>query len=318
MFFHSHRFRFQQTILLLLAILLFSILFPALFTNWTNKQAANFRIYEPKSCGKYILFSDASGKTTEKLDLESFLPCAVMGQLSIDSNEEFLKSFAVILRTYLWNTLSGETSISIEDLSIPYLSYDEMENLWKDDFSENLNFLNKIVSDTSLLVLKQKDTLIQPYYHAQSCGKTRPASQSYLKSADCPDDLSSTHLLGTNVFSKETFLQNLAKISTDIKISESAPLETFQILSRDESGYVTELQIGEIPVSVEQFVEIFELNSANFSVDEYNGGIRIVTKGNGHGYGMSLSQAEALAKNGSSFEDILNYFYQDITIAQAH
>ena len=56
------------------------------------------------------------------------------------------------------------------------------------------------------------------------------------------------------------------------------------------------------------------INSPSFMIEEYNGGVRIATYGKGHGLGVSLCYASVLAKKGSSYKEILNYFYTNIDI----
>jgi stage II sporulation protein D len=43
-----------------------------------------------------------------------------------------------------------------------------------------------------------------------------------------------------------------------------------------------------------------------------DGEIRAATKGLGHGLGLSLYGAEAMAKSGSSYKEILKYYYSDV------
>lgn len=45
------------------------------------------------------------------------------------------------------------------------------------------------------------------------------------------------------------------------------------------------------------------------SIEEYEKGIRITTKGNGHGFGMSISYARYLADHGKPWQEILSTFY---------
>ena len=50
-------------------------------------------------------------------------------------------------------------------------------------------------------------------------------------------------------------------------------------------------------------------NSACFTVTEVDGEVRIVTKGLGHGFGLSQNEAEHMAGEGKTYEEILAYFY---------
>lgn len=82
----------------------------------------------------------------------------------------------------------------------------------------------------------------------------------------------------TVVYSNEVFATLVNELLSNASISTSAPLETFQIISRDDSGCVTALEIASQSVDIEVFAEQFDLTSTYFEVDEYNGGVRIITK----------------------------------------
>ena len=63
------------------------------------------------------------------------------------------------------------------------------------------------------------------------------------------------------------------------------------------------------------FRKALSLNSTNFTY-EFNGDtITFNCKGYGHGVGMSQWGANAMAKNGSSYDEILKHYYTGIEIA---
>ena len=83
---------------------------------------------------------------------------------------------------------------------------------------------------------------------------------------------------------------------------------------REESGYVKTIQVGNSSVSGEEFRKVFSLNSACFYIREIDGRVRIVTKGLGHGYGLSIYGANEMAKEGKTYQEILSYYYSGIEI----
>ena len=60
--------------------------------------------------------------------------------------------------------------------------------------------------------------------------------------------------------------------------------------------------------------KILGLSSAAMTIENSNGKIKITTKGLGDGMGVSLYTADFMAKQGSSYEQILKAFYSGITI----
>lgn len=86
------------------------------------------------------------------------------------------------------------------------------------------------------------------------------------------------------------------------------------ILERDSSGYVLTLQINGKNVSGEFFRSFLGLNSACFTIEEKGSAVEIVTKGIGHGVGMSQYGANEMAKGGKDFVAILQHYFTNIQI----
>lgn len=58
----------------------------------------------------------------------------------------------------------------------------------------------------------------------------------------------------------------------------------------------------------------FALRSANFDLAYADGNFTFTVRGYGHGVGMSQTGAKYMAEQGSSYEEILNWYYTDISI----
>ena len=86
------------------------------------------------------------------------------------------------------------------------------------------------------------------------------------------------------------------------------------IESRTEGGCVKIIRIGNIKLSGIQIRKILNLNSANFTID-YNGNeMKFITKGYGHGVGMSQWGAQGMAQKGYKYYDILFHYFKNTNI----
>ena len=92
-------------------------------------------------------------------------------------------------------------------------------------------------------------------------------------------------------------------------------MEHFNIEARDGSGYVIQAKLGEAVMSGESLRECLGLNSSCFYIKEVEGQIRIVTRGLGHGLGLSQYAANEMAKEGKDYQEILSYFYKNTDLA---
>ncbi len=90
--------------------------------------------------------------------------------------------------------------------------------------------------------------------------------------------------------------------------------DTIQLVSREESGYVAEIQIGSHVYTGDQVRVILGLPSPCFTLEAHEGQVRAVCEGIGHGYGLSQFGADHMAKEGKTAQEILKHYYQNIEI----
>lgn len=301
---------------------IFKIILLALIALWIPTILIYFlgekndkKVYNVKNSGKTIIMEN------EKLDIEEFIPCVVASQIDIKSNEEVIKAFTVVIRTYINRQMKNSASIEADKLGLPYITYSQMEKVWENDFTKNYNMLMKSVSNTAMEMLYYNDELIVPYYHYLSSGKTRTGSEvgencnlPYLKSVTSKGDITNEKFLSMKTMSYEEFANTIMKFRDSIVISKENPLEVVSIVERDSAGYVKNIQVGTTLLTGDEFMKCFALNSPDFTVENYEEKVRIITKGNGHGLGLSIVGANNMAGEGASYKEILLYYYTDIKI----
>ncbi|MCI8597848.1 MAG: hypothetical protein HFJ10_05325 [Lachnospiraceae bacterium] len=242
--------------------------------------------------------------------IEEYVKGILPGQMPATCEEEALKSQAVIIRTNLLrksmefyqkeDLVSAAEAIREEDLAemgFTYYSPLELEKMWGyDQFDRFEAKIQKVVEETAGKILTLEGKPLDLPYHAVSAGQTRDGqvlgdSYSYLEAVECTDDLRSEDYLEIQTLS----IQNVP-----------------EILSRDESGYVTEIRLGEETLAGEEFRDRYHLNSSCFTVESVEEGVRVTTKGLGHGLGLSIYQANLQAQNGWTCLEILSYFYKNV------
>ena len=59
---------------------------------------------------------------------------------------------------------------------------------------------------------------------------------------------------------------------------------------------------------------MLNLNSTNFSISYKGNNMVFLCKGYGHGVGMSQWGANAMAKNGAGYDEILKHYYTGVAI----
>ncbi len=308
----------KNILIKIIIIVSFCLLFPTALTLFINgKQSTT--VPELKSSGRTIIITTDS--KTYEMDMEEFIPCVLANQLDIDSPDEAIKAQAVIIRTYILYYMNDNTTIDASKLDLAYTLYDDLKNIVGDDFSTYYTKLKNAVADTGGEIIKYEDSIIIPYFHAISAGKTRNGEEAlgsadypYLLSKECADDTSSQDYLTITYIEKSDFVNILKEQCDDLQINEENPLENIQVLSRCSAGYVSSIQVGNCTFTGDEIQMYFSLKSPYFEFENFEDRIRIICKGNGHGLGLSIFGATQMAEKGSTYKDILSYYYTGVTI----
>lgn len=288
------------------------------------------RIEDSKSTGTItgdsIIFTNEDGEE-ESLGIEEYLLGVLPSQIPVQYDLEVLKAQAVIVRTYVKNALGENIRIPKEELNQTYYTLEELEELWGyEGFTENYEKYELAIKQTSGIVARYNGQYVQLPFHAVSGGKTRSGIDAfgnnaypYLVNVESNADIESDSYLSLITFSEAEIINACKEKFPDINSSDSMEADAInqdllEVISRDASEYVTEIRVGNMVMTGEEFRECLHLNSSLFITGVLDGKIRIVTKGLGHGIGMSQYGANAMAMSGKSYEEILKYYYQGITV----
>lgn len=248
--------------------------------------------------------------------MNEYLVSELVRTMDPQSQEEALRAMAVLLRTQVVHEAETHGGYRARTLKTT-------EELKQELGAEEEAFLLSCmaaVRDTTGIIMTYEGEAAELTYHLVSAGSTRDGSvifgdrYPYLCAAACEEDLLSPDYRSVVTFSQREFFEKLRQLTGKSNMTDAEIV----IEERDEAGYVLSLSIcGEgfdsVKIGGETFRMIFDLPSANFSIEEREREIAFVCNGNGHGFGMSLYQAERLAEGGSSFMEILNYFFTDMT-----
>lgn len=256
---------------------------------------------------------------SKSMDINKFIILALANRLSDSAEIEVLKAESVMIRTDIYRMMGDAMSIDSNDLGMDYMTEKQMKSAWGEQYEENYNLIADCVAATSGRLMSYNGQLIEARSTAISCGQTLSGTDilgpdyAYLAGVDCPDDLTSENFLAVSTFSNKDFVKKLKSQYADIGLDESNPTGSIQVVSKADNGYVVKLQVGNVIMSGSKFAEILEINSACMTIENLDGSVKITTKGKGSGFGVSLYSADIMARNGSSYEEILKKFYSGIT-----
>jgi len=258
------------------------------------------------------------GNEVESVQLEEYVIGVVASEMGIDFESEALKAQSVAARTYVVNHLLNQPEI--EEASITdgtqhqvYKSNEELRERWGQDYQKNIEKLTEVVEATSGEIITYKDEPIMPAFFSTSNGYTENSEDywenefPYLRSVKSDWDEGSPKFTDQRVFT----LQEVES-ALDIILPKNT---TFPIeITRTDSERVSELKLDTHVLTGRDVREKLELQSNDFSIEQNNDHLIFKTKGYGHGIGMSQYGANGMAKEGENYKDIIDYYYQDVSI----
>jgi stage II sporulation protein D len=270
--------------------------------------------------------------SVEELDLEDYIMGVVASEVPANFDEEALKAQAVAARTFYMskrkNPCKDAKSKNAEICDTTncqvYMSKEERMSKWsKSDGENNWNKIEKAVRDTKGQILTYENSVLEyPQFFAVSSGKTEDAKDvfsvnvPYLKSEESKGEEIAPKYKTTLEVPISEFTSKINSAYKNIKLKKGNLSSAIKIESYTEGGSVKEIKIDGETIKGTEFRTLFNLNSTNFKFDFGDKVVKINCVGYGHGVGMSQWGANAMAKSGSKYNEILKHYYKDVEIQE--
>ena len=262
----------------------------------------------------------SSDGTVEEMDMDTYLVGVVLAEMPASFETEALKAQSVVARTYTrkaYETGGKHGDGSVCTKSACCQAYITEENyLAQGGTQENLEKIRSAVLATSGYVLTYGDELIEATYFSCSGGSTEDAAAvwgtdfPYLQATPSPGEENTAYYTDTVTFTPQQFQNALGAILT------GTPKSWFGTTTYTEGGGVATMTIGGEPYTGTQLRSLLKLRSTAFTVSASEESITITTQGYGHRVGMSQYGADAMAATGSTFDEILAYYYQGTALTK--
>ncbi|MDD4187470.1 MAG: stage II sporulation protein D [Bacilli bacterium] len=245
------------------------------------------------------------------INLEDYVIGVIAGEMPALFEEEALKAQAIAARSYVLskNSLENiEISSTINDQI--YLTKEEMQNKWRENYQIYYEKIKEIVKKTENLVIKKDNKILKTFYFAMSNGYTENSRTVF--GDDGITSVESNWETEALKNFKVTVEYSAEELSKKLNI-ESNNLDITDI-NINKTNHVDNLKVNNIIFSGIEFRKLLNLRSTDYTIEEVLGVYKITTRGYGHGVGMSQYGANEMAKNGYNYEDILRHYYGNIKI----
>lgn len=248
------------------------------------------------------------------LSMTDYLIGVVAAEMPASFPLEALKAQSIVARTYALKKLASGGKLTDDVSTQVYRDEAYLRSMWKNQYDTYYNKIKTAVLSTKDLTLRYNGSYIEAIYHSTSNGRTEDAvhvwgnSVPYLKSVESPWDQSAPSYL-------RTVEQDVTSLFATLGIDFSDPV-SLEILSRNESGRISRVRLGDTIYSGVQFRNLLGLRSADFDLEIESGKLKITTRGYGHGVGMSQYGAKGMAESGYSYTQILAHYYPRTMLGQ--
>ena len=237
-----------------------------------------------------IFMNGGNAESTEETDgtnelLKAHCIGVLAKEVSSDYEDEMLKVQALLVRTTVYKQIEelGEAIFDQENFG----DISEIDGVW-------YRKLEQIWDDTENEVIMYQEKLALVPFHQVSNGKTRDGKEAlgsedypYLQIRECPKDVAANNQM------ESKFIE----------------VKGAKVASTDTAGYALTVTVGEEIMMGENFRDKYGLASSCFELQEFEANTRVITKGVGHGLGLSQYTANEMAKEGQGYKEILQYFF---------
>ncbi len=264
----------------------------------------------------------------EEVNLEEYLYNVVAAEMPANFELEALKAQAVVARTYTIYKVENKKHDNADICTNfaccqAYITKEERFAAWEESEREsNWEKIVTAVNETVGQIITYEDKPINAFFHSNSGGITEipvnvwgGTGYPYLQVVETAGEEAYSQYDSEVILSQDELIEKLKVQYADIEI-DFAYDDQIQILQYTDSDRVKTVRFGNYEIAGTEVRTLLGLRSTNFVITKKDNNIIFSVIGYGHGVGMSQTGADAMAKTGSDFKDIIHHFYKDVQIKQ--
>jgi len=284
---------------------------------------------EPSGMSPPVALKLAATGAVVRLDMEDYLAGVVAAEMPARFHLEALKAQAVAARTYVAQRMHyfggpgnrSDPRVDVTDdprTDQAWLSQADLRRRWGLlGYWRYWSRVRRAVAETDGLVLTSNNTLIDAVYHSTCGGATEDAvfvwgnEFSYLKSVECPYDKHSRHYRTDQVLS----LQETARL-LGLEPPPDDAAGFIEVLQTSPSGRALSVRVGDRQFTAADLRVLLDLNSTAFTVEAVDAETLVFhVRGYGHGAGLCQYGADGMAREGHTFDEILQHYYTGVELS---
>jgi stage II sporulation protein D len=244
-----------------------------------------------------------------QVDLDKYLAGVVQAEAGLNSQKEFYKAQSVLCRTYALKQMERHIS---EGFSLCDGAHCQA---YKGKSQGNPEILEAIVETSGMVLADYNYKLITAVYHSNSGGQTQRASDvwvsdaDYLQSVVDPYSLHQSHAKWQDTISFDRWKAYLLK--NGMKSVTLIPEEIIYVEQMRRKKYFI---LDGDSIRMTKIREDWGFRSTFFDMFPEGDSVLIWGKGYGHGIGMSQEGAMKMARDGFTYQDILQFYFHEVRL----
>lgn len=285
----------------------------------TVSDSKSGTLSETSSVDTIAVFRTVENKTVDMTVFE-YVCGSVAAEMPLAYHEEALKAQAVACYTNALRMKNADNDSDEGDISDNskvhqgYIDESERREKWGSDFEKYEKKLQNAVKAVEYEALYYNGELCVAAFYAISAGATEDAENiwgtevPYLKSVKSEGDKLSPHYSSTVSFNKEDFI----KYAGNLKIEEDSVSDlknAVKITKKSDAGTVLSVDVCGKSFTGEEVRKAFSLRSPVFTVKTSDSAVTFNVSGYGHGVGLSQYGSDYMARQGSTYKEILEHYY---------
>lgn len=248
---------------------------------------------------------------------EEYVTGVLAGEVPTSFHMEALKAQAVAARSYVMKKIEdnkGQDYDVVDTVSNQvYLDEVTLKEKWKDQYVEKINIVKTAVKETQGQYLMYDGKIVQAFFFSTSTGKTENSEEVFQTALPYLRSVDSTWDQDVSPVFKEEYNFSVHDFYQKIGLPYNKTV-TYEVTKKTSTGRIKEVKIDGTVLKASDLSGKLSLRSTFFTLEQVGSTIHMTTKGYGHGVGMSQYGAQAMAKSGSTYDQILKYYYQGVNI----
>jgi len=254
-----------------------------------------------------------TGDQTVQMELEEYLLGVLLAEVPADFATEAIKAQAVAARTFTLRsclqTGNHTPNAVCTDSSCCQGYLSPLRYIQQGGTSAQIDKFRSALSETADQVVCYEGELIVAAYFSCSGGSTEDAlavwgqDYPYLQSVESPGEEHAAYYTDQKEFTVQAFEEALG-----ITLS-GVPGSWFGVITYTQGGGVKTADICGVTFTGTDLRKKLSLRSTAFTLAASETGITVYTRGQGHRVGMSQYGADAMARSGSDYRQILLHYY---------